>query len=159
MHHCTLTCILISLNLLIWISNEDYGYVYISFMKTWAEKKYIHIYIRIKSNHSIPTGLKADLMNLQNRKLFYNVDRLNDQIGTSCTLPPLVNPWHKVSFCCCSNCNTNSVKTRIKMTCTFLDVHKEICFVIPSNTFICFELSLLHKYLLIKPSEALRGRD
>lgn len=61
-------------------------------MKTWAEKKYKHIYIRIKSNHSIQTGLKADLMNLQNRKLFYNVDRLNDQIGTSCTLPPLVNP-------------------------------------------------------------------
>lgn len=47
-------------------------------MKTWAEKKYKHIYIRIKSNHSIPTGLKADLMNLKNRKLFYNVDRLND---------------------------------------------------------------------------------
>lgn len=47
-------------------------------MKTWAEKKYKHIYIRIKSNHSIQTGLKADLMNLQNHKLFYNVDRLND---------------------------------------------------------------------------------
>lgn len=47
-------------------------------MKTWAEKKYKHIYIRIKSNHSIQTRLKADLMNLQNRKLFYNVDRLND---------------------------------------------------------------------------------
>lgn len=47
-------------------------------MKTWAEKKNKHIYIRIKSNHSIQTGLKPDLMNLQNRKLLYNVDRLND---------------------------------------------------------------------------------